>query len=99
MGSFRELRFEVFGRVQGVFFRRYTVEQARTLGLVGWVRNTPRDTVEGVAQGTADNIDIMKRWLEKTGSPSSQIVKTEMTESEIDTCSFSGFDVRRHTDD
>lgn len=34
--------FEVYGIVQGVFFRAYTVDKARSLGLVGWVMNTPK---------------------------------------------------------
>ena len=42
--------FEVHGRVQGVFFRACTQEKAKNLGLVGWVMNTPRDTVKGVIQ-------------------------------------------------
>lgn len=47
-------------QVQGVFFRACAVEQARNLNLVGWVRNTHRGTVEGVAQGDAPALDKMK---------------------------------------
>ena len=32
--------YEVFGRVQGVFFRKFTNEKAESLGLRGWVKNT-----------------------------------------------------------
>ncbi|KAH6601526.1 hypothetical protein BASA50_001564 [Batrachochytrium salamandrivorans] len=49
--------FEVFGRVQGVFFRKYTKEYADALGLVGWVRNTSTGTVVGTAQGPNESID------------------------------------------
>ena len=34
------LEYEVFGKVQGVFFRKYTNEKAKSLGLRGWVKNT-----------------------------------------------------------
>ncbi|XP_069036315.1 acylphosphatase-1-like isoform X1 [Lepisosteus oculatus] len=51
--------YEVFGDVQGVFFRKYTEEQGRRLKLVGWVRNTNRDTVEGQVQGPQDVVEIM----------------------------------------
>ena len=40
-------RFEVSGRVQGVFFRKFTKAKAIELGLTGWCRNTTWDTVEG----------------------------------------------------
>ena len=30
----------VQGRVQGVFFRKFTQQEARSLGLRGWVKNT-----------------------------------------------------------
>ena len=49
-----------YGRAAaGVFFRKNTQKQGRQLGLVGWVRNTRRDTVEGVAQGDAEAINQM----------------------------------------
>ena len=41
------IEFEVFGRVQGVFFRKYTKAKAEELGLTGWCRNTHRGTVQG----------------------------------------------------
>jgi len=53
-------KFEVSGRVQGVFFRKSTKEKADELGIWGWVRNTARGTVEGefeyvIAQSTIDD--------------------------------------------
>lgn len=47
---FRAASFECFGKVQGVFFRKYTQKEATSLGVVGWIRNTSRDTVEGLFQ-------------------------------------------------
>ncbi|NWI68383.1 ACYP1 protein, partial [Todus mexicanus] len=43
--------YEVSGRVQGVFFRKYTQAEAKRLGLVGWVQNTSHGTVKGQVQG------------------------------------------------
>ena len=45
--KYASVKFEVSGRVQGVFFRKYTKKKAEELGLAGWCRNTPRETVEG----------------------------------------------------
>ena len=53
----------VRGRVQGVGFRNYVRGWARTLGLVGWVRNEPDGTVRVVAEGGAAALDRLARLL------------------------------------
>lgn len=72
--------FEVFGRVQGVFFRKYTKIQADQLDLKGWCMNTKDGTVKGEIEGNEDNINKMKIWLGKTGSPQSSIQKAIFSE-------------------
>ena len=47
----QRLEYEVFGEVQGVFFRKYTKKEADKLKLTGWVMNTEKGTVVGVADG------------------------------------------------
>lgn len=46
--------FQIFGKVQGVFFRKFTKEQADKLGLKGWVTNLADGTVQGQAQGAKE---------------------------------------------
>lgn len=46
-GNYISVDFEVFGKVQKVFFRKHTKNKADELGLVGWVKNTKQDTVIG----------------------------------------------------
>uniref|UniRef100_A0A8C9TNC9 Acylphosphatase n=1 Tax=Scleropages formosus TaxID=113540 RepID=A0A8C9TNC9_SCLFO len=48
--------FEVFGNVQGVCFRMYTEDQAKKLGVSGWVKNTRQGTVVGQVQGPTDKV-------------------------------------------
>ncbi len=62
----------VRGRVQGVFFRAYTEEEARRQGLVGWVRNLADGDVEAMICGSAENIESMIKWLH-TGSPMADV--------------------------
>jgi acylphosphatase len=49
----------VHGRVQGVFFRDFTRRQAWELGLVGYVRNLPDGTVEVVAEGSHQSLQLL----------------------------------------
>ncbi len=46
----------VTGRVQNVGFRWFVVQRARSMGLVGWVRNAPDGTVEIEVQGVQDDL-------------------------------------------
>jgi len=64
----------VSGRVQGVFFRDYTVEQARRLGLAGWVRNLPDGAVEIEAEGPPGALAQLEQWCH-SGSPMAQVVR------------------------
>ena len=52
----------VEGRVQGVSFRAATREQARSIGVEGWVRNLDNGQVEAVFEGPAQAVRHMIRW-------------------------------------
>jgi acylphosphatase len=49
----------ITGRVQGVWFRAWTVEQAGRLGLAGWVRNRLDGAVEAVFSGPRPKVEEM----------------------------------------
>ncbi|KAI5102550.1 acylphosphatase-1, partial [Silurus meridionalis] len=86
--------YEVYGRVQGVFFRKYTQSEGKKLGLVGWVKNTSAGTVEGQLQGPATKVRQMQEWLKTTGSPQSRIIKADFSnEKEIENVEFKDFKV------
>lgn len=53
----------VTGRVQGVSFRFHTEQQARRLGLTGWVRNHADGSVRLEAQGPEVAVDELVGWL------------------------------------
>ncbi|XP_077341676.1 acylphosphatase-2 isoform X1 [Lithobates pipiens] len=61
--TLKSVDYEVFGRVQGVCFRMYTEDEAKKLGVVGWVKNTRQGTVVGQVQGPEDRVNSMF-WCE-----------------------------------
>ncbi|NXF71661.1 ACYP2 protein, partial [Sclerurus mexicanus] len=94
-GALKSVDYEVFGRVQGKAGPRVQEEEARKLGVVGWVKNTSQGTVTGQVQGPEDKVNAMKSWLSKVGSPSSRIDRTDFSnEKEISKLDFSGFSTR-----
>ena len=69
-------RFLVSGRVQGVYFRASTRERALALGLAGYARNLADGRVEVIAEGNAESIAQLERWLHE-GSPAARVERVE----------------------
>lgn len=70
--STRAVRVFVSGRVQGVFYRASTVEQATRAGLTGWVRNLPDGRVEAHLEGSQAAIDRVVIWC-RQGPPLARV--------------------------
>lgn len=66
------VHLRIRGRVQGVSFRAYARDEARRLGLSGWVRNMPDGSVEAVAEGPRAVLDRFVAWC-RTGSPQAAV--------------------------
>ena len=66
------VQFIVRGKVQGVWFRASTREQAGLLGLRGHARNMADGSVEVVAVGDVDAIDALEQWLQ-AGPPLARV--------------------------
>lgn len=67
----------ISGRVQGVFFRAYTQQQAQALGLTGWVRNLSDGRVEAVFAGEQNRVEEMIKWCWE-GSPSAEVTNVQV---------------------
>ena len=74
-------RARVFGRVQGVFFRAWTQEQAEALGVSGWVRNRRDGSVELLASGRAEAVEALIDKVRR-GPPAAQVERVEVDEAE-----------------
>ncbi|MGC4110387.1 MAG: acylphosphatase [Nocardioides sp.] len=55
----------VTGRVQGVSFRWYTLQEARREGVRGWVRNEPDGSVAGHFEGDDQAVDAVVAWCRR----------------------------------
>jgi acylphosphatase len=71
-------RVIVRGRVQGVFFRAEASARARSLGVVGWMRNRLDGVVEAAFEGQTDAVESMLRWCEH-GPTGARVDAVEVT--------------------
>ena len=70
----------VTGLVQGVFFRAWMAEEARALGVTGWVRNAPDGSVEAHLEGEKWSIQQLVDHLHR-GPPSAQVAQVIVEEA------------------
>ena len=70
-------RVRIYGRVQGVFFRNWAMDRARSLGVRGWVRNRRDGSVELVAYGEDEAVEALTAAC-RTGPPAARVERIEM---------------------
>jgi len=75
------VRVVVSGRVQGVWFRAWTEQEATALGLDGWVRNRHDGTVEAVLSGTGEVVEAMIERL-RDGPPMAEVAAIDRYDHE-----------------
>jgi acylphosphatase len=76
MTDTRQVRVMISGKVQGVWFRAWTVEQAQSLGLTGWVRNRRDGGVEAVFAGPPERVEEMLARCGE-GPPMAEVARVE----------------------
>jgi acylphosphatase len=87
-----QLHATVTGRVQGVNFRYFVLEQAENIDLRGWVRNRWDGSVEVTAEGSRQNLDLLLEAL-REGPPMASVTDVDF-EWLAATGEFVGFRVR-----
>lgn len=85
------VRLILHGKVQGVFYRDWTVSTARDFGLTGWVRNQHDDAVEAWLEGEEAAIDRMIAAMQD-GPPRARVEKIER--EDVEPAGFTSFDRR-----
>jgi acylphosphatase len=81
----------VYGRVQGVFFRAWTRDQAIELGVTGWVRNCPDGRVDMNFEGEDAAVEQLIDRLHR-GPPAAKVEDVHVWT--VDTFDFDDFEVR-----
>src|SRR5262249_61308414 len=72
----QRVRRRIIGGVQGVGFRFSAVDEARRLGVPGWVRNTYEGDVELVAEGEPPRLQRLVTWCQ-SGPPGARVTRVE----------------------
>lgn len=72
----KRLHLHIYGRVQGVFYRATTCDEARRLGLTGWVRNCSDGSVELIAEGPEQKLIRLREWC-RQGPPAAKVERLE----------------------
>ncbi len=83
----------VTGRVQGVWFRAWTRDQAQALGVSGWVRNRSDGSVEAVVAGPHEAVQTLIEALHK-GPRAAKVKEVRVTET-TELPSETGFRINR----
>ena len=78
MSHERQVRLRIHGKVQGVWYRAWTQEEARELGIDGWVRNRNDGTVEAVLAGRAEDVERLVA-LCRSGPQLAGVTRVEVT--------------------
>lgn len=87
------ISLRIRGRVQGVWYRASAREEARKLGLLGFVQNCPDGSVELIAEGTRPKLERLIAWCHQ-GPPAAQVNLID-AEWLPPTGEFDGFDIKR----
>lgn len=87
MDGCKHFEINVFGRVQGVGFRYAARNQARALGLKGWVKNLSDGSVRSAVQGDLDSCQKYIHWC-RSGTGYSWVERIEIVEKPATTFKY-----------
>lgn len=88
----RAFQIQVFGKVQGVYYRQSTREKALELGLCGTVQNLQDGSVLIHAEGAEEKIQQLIEWCHK-GPIMAKVSEVKVSESTLK--NYTSFEIIR----
>jgi acylphosphatase len=88
----RMVNILISGRVQGVYFRRFTKNKADALGIKGTVRNREDGRVEIIAQAENDTLETFVKWCHK-GPITARVDHVELIEMQANVSDYTSFKI------
>jgi acylphosphatase len=91
VSEMKHLKLNIRGKVQGVWYRKSTYEEATRLGLTGFVCNQPDGSVYAEAEGEEDILEEFVAWC-KQGPMLASVTEVEIQEAALE--NFEAFSVK-----
>lgn len=88
----RTVKIQVSGRVQGVYFRKFTKLKAQNMGILGTVKNLDDGRVEIVAQSEEDHLEVFIQWCHR-GPITARVDQVTLIELDNQTGNFDSFKI------
>lgn len=85
------VKMKIYGKVQGIFFRKSAKIEAERLGITGWIKNLDDGTVETTVGGDQEKLKKFVAWCKK-GPPFAKVENVEVAWSE-DSPDGEGFEI------
>lgn len=83
MATDKTVKVRITGRVQGVSFRAWALDEARELGLTGWVRNERDGSVSALLSGPDEAVSAMIERLH-TGPPAARVTDVMVADARLE---------------
>ena len=87
----KRIQIKIYGRVQGVWFRKCAQTKAYELGINGWVKNEKGGTLKIEAEG---NEAGLKKFVDECHEGPEKAIITDLVTSEIKCIEEEGFDIK-----
>lgn len=88
----KHFNITIRGKVQGVWYRGSALQQARALGLAGYVENRPDGSVYAEAEGEGSDLDAFLQWCRR-GPELARVDAVDIAEAAWQ--GFTQFEIRR----